>query len=282
MINKALLKPFWIPELIRIGKHNDGGYAVPRSLIERADVLLSFGISDDWSFEEDFRKTNRNVVIEAYDRTTCLSNYRHLAGRNIRRAILFGCLMSFVNARYHFIDFLKWRRLCIQYRRFFSPHNKAYHFEKWVGTQADQNHVTLAGTLARLIDKENKKSIFLKMDIEGAEYAVIDQMLPFVDYIGCIVLEWHDIDRHKSFEPLFSVLLESYSLVHVHGNNCDAINEHDNFPVTIEVTLVNKSQMKKWGESPEPPARTYPINGLDEPNDPGKPDYPLEFGLQSD
>ena len=53
-------------DLIRIGKDNDGGYLVSKKDLEIADVLLSLGISNDWTFEEDFIRLN-NVNLYAYD-----------------------------------------------------------------------------------------------------------------------------------------------------------------------------------------------------------------------
>ena len=40
--------------LYRHGKDNDGGYVVPKKALEKADVLLGYGIANDNSFEENF------------------------------------------------------------------------------------------------------------------------------------------------------------------------------------------------------------------------------------
>ena len=53
-------------DLIRVGKKNDGGYLVSKFDVEKSDILISLGISDDWSFEEDFQKI-KDVIIFAYD-----------------------------------------------------------------------------------------------------------------------------------------------------------------------------------------------------------------------
>jgi hypothetical protein len=48
-------QPFFKNEpisLVRLGKNYDGGYVIPHLAMERADVLLGYGISDDISFEE--------------------------------------------------------------------------------------------------------------------------------------------------------------------------------------------------------------------------------------
>ena len=50
------LKPFFLKkdELIRLGSIDDGGYVLPLKDIISSDVLISFGISDNWDFEKDF------------------------------------------------------------------------------------------------------------------------------------------------------------------------------------------------------------------------------------
>ena len=53
-------------ELIRIGRIHDGGYVLSNKLIENTDLLVSFGINADWSFEKDF-KTKRDITIHAFD-----------------------------------------------------------------------------------------------------------------------------------------------------------------------------------------------------------------------
>lgn len=51
-----LFKPKNLYKLIRLGRPNDGGYLVELNSILNTKTLISFGISSDWSFEEDFKK----------------------------------------------------------------------------------------------------------------------------------------------------------------------------------------------------------------------------------
>ena len=50
----SALEPNLCDDIIRLGRKNDGGYLVSESDVTASDKLLSFGIYDDWSFEEDF------------------------------------------------------------------------------------------------------------------------------------------------------------------------------------------------------------------------------------
>ena len=48
---KNILKPKKNYLLCRLGKNNDGGYLIGPKSIENTETLISFGISDDWTFE---------------------------------------------------------------------------------------------------------------------------------------------------------------------------------------------------------------------------------------
>jgi hypothetical protein len=39
-----------------LGQKNDGGYSIPKKSLENSKIILGFGLSDDWSFEKDFKK----------------------------------------------------------------------------------------------------------------------------------------------------------------------------------------------------------------------------------
>ena len=64
------LRPISNKYLIRAGINKDGGYVVDSNLFENTECLLSFGLGDDWSFEEDFLKKNKKKgVVNIYDHT---------------------------------------------------------------------------------------------------------------------------------------------------------------------------------------------------------------------
>lgn len=68
LVLPRIFKPFYCPDLIRLGKENDGGYLVNVIDVKKTSRLLSFGIGSDISFEEDFIKIN-DCKIDAYDGT---------------------------------------------------------------------------------------------------------------------------------------------------------------------------------------------------------------------
>ena len=63
-INKC--HPIDLDDLVRLGRNCDGGYILSKRQIDSTKILLSFGLSDDWSFEKDFAKIN-NVKTYSYD-----------------------------------------------------------------------------------------------------------------------------------------------------------------------------------------------------------------------
>jgi TPP-dependent 2-oxoacid decarboxylase len=69
-----ILLPIHKNDLIRIGAINDGGYVLTKNIIEVSDFLLSFGVSFDWTFEEEFLNLKKKKMeIHAYDHT--INNY---------------------------------------------------------------------------------------------------------------------------------------------------------------------------------------------------------------
>ena len=54
------LEPIYETDLVRVGNNFDGGYIVEKNSIKQSEILLSFGLSDDWTFEEDYSKLAEN------------------------------------------------------------------------------------------------------------------------------------------------------------------------------------------------------------------------------
>ena len=50
----APLRPVDLDDLVRLGGAHDGGYVVSARCLRATTLLVSFGISDDWSFEHAF------------------------------------------------------------------------------------------------------------------------------------------------------------------------------------------------------------------------------------
>ena len=91
-------------------------------------------------------------------------------------------------------------------------------------------------SLAKIIN-ENKLNFdtFLKVDIEGAEYRILDDILEYQNIFTGIVLEFHDVDFHKQKIKSFIDSLK-LDLTHIHANNSSII-DMQNDPTCIELTF---------------------------------------------
>jgi hypothetical protein len=86
-------------------------------------------------------------------------------------------------------------------------------------------------------------NVFIKMDIEGAEYNWLHSLKQeHLDRIAQLTLEIHY--PFKSYTPIFKKLNETHCLFHLHANNAGGTTEYEGMicPGLIECTYVNR----KW------------------------------------
>ena len=263
----AGLRPAFRDDLLRLGSPHDGGYVLTRRLIAATDFLLSFGISVDWSFERAFRDARpgrQGVFCHGYDHTVSGAHFRKLAMREF-----FRCLSRPHKASRALL------RLHADYKAFFDGRG-AVHFRERIHWRDGGRDCTIATAMGRVPADRN---VFLKMDIEGGEYRVLADALPFADRIVGMAIEFHEVDiLTDRFMDLIGRLGRVYDLVHVHANNFSGLGPNG-WPVALELTY----ERKDLGGDPAPDSgigaeRTYPLAGLDGPNDPGQPDIGLRFG----
>lgn len=275
-IDKKILRPIEFPGLIRVGRHVDGGYVVPQSVVDSINVLVSFGVNDDWSFEEGIKELNPKAKIETYDNSVGASFFRRSAIKHLVKSILFALTTDLDGAKYWWKECVTNWKTYNKHRHFFLPSKGATHFVQNVCIFSDEFNITPAHIFERLRAKDKTVSVLLKMDIESSEYVVMDQILQQSDSISCMVVEFHDIDRRLDFNKCILSILKDFSIVHIHGNNCCPFNEFENFPVTIEITFVNNKLLGSLDTYPRSMS-AYPIIGLDLPNCPLDPDFQLNF-----
>jgi hypothetical protein len=66
-ITELLVPNLFKIDKIRLGREGDGTYVLPKDLINNSNVLISLGIADDISFEEDFIRIYPETVVLAFD-----------------------------------------------------------------------------------------------------------------------------------------------------------------------------------------------------------------------
>lgn len=254
------LKPISNSNLVRIGINKDGGYIVDLNLFCQTKYLLSLGLGDDWSFEEQFLEKNTRGKISIYDHTVNFYSFLKPLIKYLKRFLLFKISIKDLNSR--FSKFIKY---------LFFVHNKRvkYHKEK-ISLKTETGLVSISEAIKRI---ENQNKIILKVDIEGSEYEVIDDMIRNNKIIEMIIIEFHEIGaKEKIFINSIRKLQEFFFIVHLHGNNhCEQCAT--GIPETLEITLINKNYIPKNITY----EKNFPRKQLDYPNNPEKKDIFFSF-----
>lgn len=240
-------------DLIRIGNQNDGGYLLSKSDLELSEVLVSLGISDDWSFEEDFKK-KKFVPIFSFDASVGSKEF-------IKQII-----KSIIHLNSPFIIFKRLKTF-FSYRKFFKGTNK--HIKKFVSGSliTPLSKKGLFISMKEIFEFVIDKRIFLKIDIEGSEYRILESILENQDRITGLAIEFHDCDLHiKKIEDFIKRF--ELKLIHIHANNFSLVDENSQIPHTLEMTFSRNSELLKNYELPHP---------LDMPCNPKEKEIILDF-----
>jgi hypothetical protein len=251
-------QPVACERLARIGSSNDGGYVVPLDAVKASGALLSFGLSHDWTFERDFKKHNADAIVHCYDHTVSFPtvlvySFRQFVGAIVR-----------LDAG-HLRKAFAW----LDYPSFFRA--ERIHFRQRVWRDRESNSVTADDAFARLPEAI---PTFVKVDIEGSEYRILDDLLRHSADITALAIEFHDVDIvPELFSSFVEKIKRDFYLVHIHGNNLGGLAPF-HFPIAPEITFLNK---RFFGSPPALSSRKYPIPELDRPNHSGLPDFALEF-----
>ena len=247
------LWPYDFADLRRYGRNNDGGYVIPTSSFLAADSLLSFGINFDWSFEQDFAAAHPLAPIHAYDPT--VGKWRFISSG-------FGALLGSICSRSARDRF----RICCNYFRFFRL--PIVHFHEWIG--AGRGRLGLLASMARL---PNSKKIGLKVDIEGSEYEIFQEVIAQAGRIEFLAIELHDIENHISEILDFTERMSpTHIIAHLHGNNHSPLCSNNSISSVIEVAYVRRpnSPMELF-------AGQLPRAGLDQPNNKKSADVVIRY-----
>ena len=153
------------------------------------------------------------------------------------------------------------------YKNFFR--DKVTHFQERIHNRIDH---PFDATLDVVMGRAKGKSIVLKVDIEGSEYRVIDDILRHSDIVSALVIEFHHTEPYRSlFLESIAKLKQRYDLVHIHGNNYDFVAA-DGLPEVLEITFVKNAK-----DSGSEKRKSFPIDGLDYPNNVVKEDFRFSF-----
>jgi hypothetical protein len=200
--------------MVLVGPKEDGGYVVVEKALKPVTLLVSMGLNDDWRFEEEFhRRTGASVI----------------------------CFDGSVDHRFWILHFIKstlqlrLKRMFhyFSYRRFFSRPN-IRHERKMIGHDGPGS-ISLASILAEVPDKH----IFLKIDIEGSEYRILDDIVRHSDRVTGIVIEFHNVDLHRERIDRFVAGLPEFAVTALHPNNWGGVDSNGD-PVVLEMSLMRR------------------------------------------
>ncbi|MGA7325324.1 MAG: hypothetical protein WBX25_12750 [Rhodomicrobium sp.] len=259
------LLPFECGDLVRIGSRFDGGYVHSLRTVKDSKVLLSFGIDANWDFEDDFQKLSRCDVIHAYD--NCVSKWKlfSLFAQEMKKKIR----GSFKTGPKKKRSVMRRLELLSGFWNFFSYPNAF--FQQRISSHSSEREATLAKCMARLAPCEGK--IFLKCDIEGSEYEIIEALVEFAANFSGIVIEFHGVGQFpERFMEATDKLMQKFYCIHTHINNCGGINPISGIPDLVEMSFNNISYKKEGLARSD---RKYPIPRLDFPNNPLEQDISI-------
>jgi FkbM family methyltransferase len=204
--------------------------------------LLSFGLGAEWTFETDYlRMTGRPITC--YDHTVGARFWVRHAAHNLM------CGHSGTLSKY------------LEYRRFVAQPGVEH---RRIKIGYDAAGATSLDSIMKQRDPSD--AILLKIDIEGWEYEILDQIVQWQDSFSGIVIEFHDVDTSKAKIQRFLDGLRQMRVVWIHGNNLGGTDTVGD-PVVLEMALAVPSS----DETSDMP------HALDVPNNPDQPELPLAF-----
>lgn len=250
-------RPAATDDLVRIGAAFDGGYVMPKRIIDASEALLSFGLSDEWQFEAAFHAA-RGKPVAVFDHTVDARFWLQKALANAARGTLR-------------LDAHRLRRSLrfMDYRRFFDGKTRR-HFKMPLGYPGPGTADLREALRLTGFDRD----VLLKMDIEGWEYRALDDIAAERARFTGIAIEFHDVDLHSDRIVRFiEETADSLVLVHFHANSHTVIGR-DGQSIVVELTFMNRRLLEP-GESLS--HRPLPIPDLDAPNLPGDHEAPVRF-----
>jgi hypothetical protein len=269
VVDRKACRPVEYPGLVRIGRaDSDGGYVIPEDLIRGTNVLVSLGLGDDWSFDEDFLRRNPRARLIGVDHTV---NPWFLTRLRVESAFKVPAYTLLGNQA----KVAKWtERLqrARSYRGFFAPPNQ--HIIKRVASGDSGSDISLGAILA-MTPASGAPDVFVKMDIEGSEYEVVPAIVAGSSRINGLAVEFHHLDKDAArFNAACARLREHFHIVHVHASDPNPYDEANGFPAAVEITFVNRSLFRT---TPRASEVAYPRPGLDVSRDPAKAQRALRF-----
>lgn len=214
----------------RLGDNNDGGYLVSYESVIKSDCLISFGLEENWSFEFDFTKEN-NLDVYCFDASV---------NRKYFRNKLFKTFFRFDKPQF----FLKSFQNYLNYKSFFDNPSHT-HIYKYISFDRYPDNISFESLKKNFLNKFN--NIFFKIDIEGAEYRILNELINIKEKISSIVIEFHDVDLNINKILDFKKKL-NIPIININANNNGFLSK-SKIPTVIEVTFAQPDLINNFNDS---------------------------------
>ena len=263
-------------DLVRLGRDADGGYLLPRAVLEEANGCLSLGLGVEWSFEKAFFELKRSLIpsdsIVFYDASISIFG--------IIKSLIYIARRTFYEIRkkiprserkYTLVDLQRSLIGLVTYIPAFKiGKNRFTHIRKFVvGTPNKKNQCSFSEALSH---RKDPKNTIVKIDIEGGEWGILRDKkdVDLLTDTPALIMEIHDT-RKQEFKDLLLLLKTNFWIAHIHGNTSGR-GTALGMPLYLEMTFVNRRYSPGDGIR-----KKLPIDGLDFPVRPGEAPYEFEF-----
>lgn len=220
IINCSFLnfKQYDLNHIIRIGSIRDGGYYVTKRMVEESSFLISGGISYNARFERDFKEVNPKCKIIMIDGSFNLISYL------LRPFYWFYFKKSYKKNISSLIDMIILK-------------SESIFLKKYLGVKSGV-------TIDSVFENYNLKGKgYLKLDIEGAEYEILDEISLLQKRFYGIAIEFHqvpnNIDLINTFISRVDKCVIGFSI-----NETGGVDEN-NIPNTIELCFADTEFVKE-------------------------------------
>ena len=213
----------------RIGRWTDGGYAVADIPNMKYDALISGGVGNDISFEEDFIKYQDNPSMPVYIFDGTVDG---LPNSEFQKQ------MKFTRKNIGKVDTDELTNLHSTFLPYIA--NNSGREEVGFSTHAVEDPMGLR--MENQPQKTSNANLFVKMDIEGGEVDWISSLTSeHMNSIAQFVMEFHEPFSTKEI-AMFTKINETHLPVHFHPNNACKTRIHNGvyFPNVFECTYLHK------------------------------------------
>jgi len=144
--------------------------------------------------------------------------------------------------------------------------NKIHYEKKIVSKAKNKNQISIPEIIKPL------SNVVLKVDIEGDEYKILNDIKKNSKKIIFLIIEFHDVNKHL-YKIRDFLKNSDLKIIHIHANNYGGIDKKNN-PHVLELSLINSKIFKIKNIYSK---NKYPIPNLDYKNFKRRDDIKIKF-----